>query len=132
MPSEIRNIVFSDDELLEAIRQYNARANKKLPQGQFVRCRPTGGDVVGAVVEIDDAMGDGTKRVTLDQSYIVAVLINACLRSGIPLPRRARKSLQTVGPGVALHLSLPHKDPSRSAKSCTAMPVPKDKRVRVW
>lgn len=132
MPSEIRNIVFSGDELLEAIRQYNAQAREKLPQGQFVRCQPTEGDVVGAIIEIDDPIGGGTKQVTLDHAYLVAVLISACMRVKIPLPRRARKWLQSAGTGVALHLSLPHKNSSSNSKAGAAMPVPKHQRERVW
>ena len=132
MPSEVRNIVFTGDELLEAIRQFNAQADRKLPQGQFVRCRPIAGDTVSAVVEIDDAIGGGTKQVTLDHAYLVETLVNACLKVRIPLPRRARKSVRVLDDRVALHLSLPHKDPSANPKAGIKMPVPKHQRERVW
>lgn len=106
MPSEIRQIIFNNDELLDAIRQYNAQSKVKLPQGSFNLCQPVEDGEVGALVEIDDAMSGKTERMILKGSYVAAALVNACLRSRIPLPRNAKKSLRVVKDGMALHLKL--------------------------
>ena len=132
MPSEIRQIIFSNRELLDAIRQYNAQAKNQLPRGQFILCEPVGGDEVGVLVEIEDAMTQESKRVTLPGAYVGAALVSACLRGRIPLPRGGKKSLKIVKDGMALHLTMPATDTGAVEKAPKQTAAKSAKREQVW
>ena len=132
MPSEIRQIIFTNRELMDAIRQYNEQSKIKLPRGQFVVCQPVTDGEIGVMVEIDDAMNGKSEHMVLKSSYVAAALVNACLRARIPLPRKSKKSLRIVKDGMALHLTMPSTDFGAVEKTVKPTHTKRPATTNVW
>ena len=114
MPSEFRRLVFRGDELLDALGH-----ELKQTKGQLAAARIVGHAVIcepELTVRVEIEVGgedepyriDGEKRmsVTLEPAFVAAAMIRYGIREGIPMARRAEKSLQVVGDNLALTLSL--------------------------
>jgi hypothetical protein len=90
MPAEFRILTFSKDEVLEALKDY---------------CHQAGWPVETAgIAELTLAQGAATKTSIRSSSYswpieftdveVAAALLMFCHKKGIPMPRRAVKSLE--------------------------------------
>ena len=54
MATELRRVIFSNDEIIEAIKNYNEAAKKRLPDGSIVSCRIDAGDGLKLTPEMRD------------------------------------------------------------------------------
>ena len=113
MPIEFRRLVFHGDELLDALAVVPGRSEDPLPAGRIVGYKVVSKPEVTVRVEIepedrdDPATGDGGRlSVTLEPAFVAAALIRLCIRRGIPMSRRAEKSLGLEGDNLALILTL--------------------------
>ncbi len=114
MPTEFRRLVFHGDELLDALAVVPWRSENPLPAGRIVGYEVVSKPEVTVRVEIepedrdDPAAGDGGGRlwVTLEPAFVAAALIRFCIRRGIPMSRRAEKSLGLEGDSLVLNLTL--------------------------
>ena len=105
MPTEMRKLVFSNDELKEAIILYNQIASEKLPAGDFLSCEIENGDEIKVVIRISETKTGATQRIVLTSAFIGACLVNFCRQKRIPLPRDATKALQVIGDNIALNVN---------------------------
>ena len=105
MPTEMRRIVFTEEELKEAITLYNRVAAQKLPPGLVVGCDLKGNEKVEVVLSISDQSTGDTHSVTLGAAHLGACLIRFCIEKKVPLPRNWAKSLQVIGDSIALNLT---------------------------
>jgi hypothetical protein len=114
MPTEFGRLVFRGEELLDALGH-----ELKQTKGQLATARIVGHAVIcepELTVRVEIEVGaadepyriDGERRmsVTLEPAFVASALIRYCIREGIPMARRAEKSLQLVGDNLALSLSL--------------------------
>jgi len=107
MPTEMRKVVFTNAEVLEAVRSYNAKAKEKLPTGEILSFKiSVDNDVIAITIDISDDKSGKTLGVRLTESYIAAVLMSYCVDHKIPIPRAGDKSLQIIGDSIALSISL--------------------------
>lgn len=114
MPTEFRRLVFQGDELLDALAVVPWRPDNQMPVGRIVGCQVVSKPEVTVRVEIeaedqDDpaaSEGGGRHSVTLEPAFVAAALIRFCIRRGIPMARRAEKSLEIEGDSLALNLTL--------------------------
>jgi len=58
MPSELRRMIFSNEEVLAAVTEYSASGRSPLPSGEIVSCRAYGEPEVRIRVEIRDEKRD--------------------------------------------------------------------------
>ncbi|MDJ0611276.1 MAG: hypothetical protein QNJ67_20040 [Kiloniellales bacterium] len=105
MISETRQIVFSNDELIRAIKDFDRNHKNALPPGKIVECTLKDAPLSARLL-IDTVWLDKGKSAILNESSLAAVLIYACAVRRIPLPRRAKKSLRAIGNDLALDLTL--------------------------
>ena len=105
MPTETRRLVFTSDELKEALTRYSQTGTQALPRGQVVGCDLKGERGVQAVVAVSDPGSGEVRKVDLDATQLGACLIKFCLDNKIPLPRDGTKSLQVVGDDIALRIT---------------------------
>ena len=105
MPTEMRKLVFSNEELKEAIILYNQIASEKLPAGDFLSCEIENGDEIKVVIRISETKTGATQRIVLASAFIGACLVNFCRQKRIPLPRDATKALQVIGDNIALNVN---------------------------
>ncbi len=106
MATEFRQIVLTNDELMDAIALYNRAAKQKLPAGQFVSCTVKDGQALMVSLEICDISTDKRYNIDLKAAYIGASIIKWCKSEKIPIPRGADKSVEAVGDNIALHLTI--------------------------
>ena len=105
MPTELRKIIFSEEEIVRAVLSQNRRSPKKLPPGDIVKVGRSGS---GANMDISifDATVEQTKTVTLGASYLAAAMLGFCIDNKIPVPRVADKSVEVLGDSFALSISI--------------------------
>ena len=106
MPTEIRKIVFSNEELQEAIVLFSQRCINRLPEGDLLACDVISDDGITVRIRIQPWYSEGEKTVKLSDHYIGAALSNYCMNYKIPIPRRATKSLQVIGDNIALQVNI--------------------------
>ena len=106
MPSEVRLIAFSDDEIREAITEFDAASSKPMLRGRVTTLHIRKKPQVYAIVEVETAGGEEIDSVDLTSSYLAAALISFCKTTRIPLPRKAEKELDVVGDQLVLRLTV--------------------------
>lgn len=106
MPIEMRTLIFSRDELAEALAYRANRGDPALPRGRVIYCQVGSGPGFSVVVKLVPRGGTQIESITLDADTVGAALIDYCLHNAIPLPRQSSRSLQALGEAVALSLTI--------------------------
>jgi hypothetical protein len=107
MPAEIRHIVFSNDEVLEAVRAFQLRERQPLISGTvtiFELVERKG--EVELTLEITAERNGERQRVVLERERLAAAVISLCLARKIPLPLAAPKVCRVLWGRVALVMAL--------------------------
>ncbi|TNE67074.1 MAG: hypothetical protein EP335_01725 [Alphaproteobacteria bacterium] len=96
---ESRSIIFSDEELVLAMRPVleGRGMNINLPIRDIVSELDGDGEVTVRFV-----LSDGTNPIQFTSREVGAAVLNHCIERGIPLPRGAYKELGIRGDHVAL------------------------------
>ncbi len=106
MPSEFRRIMFTNNELIEAIHDYNGISQDKLPPGTILTCTPISEADVAVRLEMVDQRSDETHAVELSPEVLGAALLRYCMKHRIPMPKSATKSIQRHGNKVSLNVEI--------------------------
>lgn len=112
MPKEMRRLIFSNDEILQALMDFNTRAgNKHFPGGVIGDLEILGepNPHIKTTVEVASGRKDD---ITIETPTLGAAIISYCMRNGIPLPNNADKSLKVINANLILEIT----SPSRKAK----------------
>jgi hypothetical protein len=103
MPTEIRRIVFSSDELRQALDAYLLGIGVALPVG-YIQAAQFDKAVSELWLSLYDGQRDETHEATVSGAQAAASLIKFCIGKRIPLPKDATKSIAIVGDNVALEV----------------------------
>jgi len=112
MPSEQRQITFSDAEVAAAAQRFVRKRDKKLHGVAVRHVKPiANGDALDGVHVVGD---NGIERVTLDLGLaeLTAALLSDCFSKKIPLPRSADKQIQFTRGQFVLVLNISNDTPS--------------------
>jgi hypothetical protein len=102
VPSEYRQVLFSNNEVIEALYEHNRVAVSKLPKGIIVSCTPVAEVDVAVRLELADQESGETHVASLSPELVCAALLRYCMKLHIPMPKSAAKSIQIHGDDVAL------------------------------
>jgi|SRR5579883_418478 hypothetical protein len=102
MPTEMRRIVFSGEELRAALDGHRVRPERPLPPGVIAALRMEGD---GLVIDIAGAETPPVS-VSLKAAEVGAALVNYCRHCKIPVPKKATKSLALAGDRLALDVRI--------------------------
>ena len=102
MPSESRSVSFSNAETIDALVEYCAKADRELPQGGIKRLAFSNEGEIRVTAEFDG----GPPPIHFYENEVAVALIIYCNKKGIPVPRRAVKSLQVSQDTVSLRLAM--------------------------
>lgn len=93
MPEEYRRLVFSDMEVISAIKSHSVQTKAPIPTGKLKYLTIDGGadPYVNFAVDLPD--GDRTYRV--DGAHLGAALIRFCIDNSIPMPQKAQKVISS-------------------------------------
>ena len=119
MPSEFRQILFSNKELIEALCEYNQTAQTRLPQGVIVSCTPVAEDKVAVRLQLVDQASGETRVASLAPEMVAAALLRYCIKNRIPMAKNAAKSIQIHGDQISLDVRIKGraKRPQRTASA---------------
>jgi len=104
MPTEMRRIVFSNEELLNAINFFNSPNIPKLPEGVITSASVDPENKSNMILKFNSYNRDAERDIIVPVASLGAVLINYCIKSKIPMSKKASKSLKIIGDNVSLEL----------------------------
>jgi hypothetical protein len=125
MPSEYRQLLFSNNELIEALYEFNQVARTKLPPGMILSCTPVKEDKVAVRLQMMDQASGETQVVPLSSELVAAALLGYCIRHRIPIPRNAAKSIQVHGDQISLDLRVKGRRATQPVPAVSAAVDPK-------
>src|SRR5579864_5980706 len=102
MPNESRVISFSNAEAIDALIDYCVAAKRDMPAGGIKRLVFSNDTEIKVTADFNG----GAPSISFFQNEVAAALIYYCNKKGIPVARRAVKSLQVAQDTIALHLAL--------------------------
>ena len=106
MPTEIRKIIFAEDEIVRAILTQNHNSTKKLPPGDIVEVKANSSPEPSLELTIFDPTAEDPKTINLRAPYLAAAMLRFCFDNKIPIPRIADKSVEVLGSSLALSISI--------------------------
>ena len=121
MPTDVRKLIFTNQELRLAFQHYCKEKGMSVPQSPLESFQVVDGSA-GRVVS--DNAPEGIKvilhytshdpsnplRVHLGEDQILEAMITLCKELGIPLPRRGQKFLQKHKDAMALTIGMTEND----------------------
>jgi len=108
MPTEMRQIAFTQREVSRALIEYDRRRDHHFPSGSVRKVDIQDDPDIHATVTIE-SIGGGASDTKIGTAELAAALILYCINYRIPLPAESAKRLQKVGDGVALFVVKKHK-----------------------
>ncbi|TPG36239.1 hypothetical protein EAH89_30405 [Roseomonas nepalensis] len=115
MPTELRHLIFSVTEVVEAITSYHRARGMAMPSGTVVGAglteTPAGAPISFSILILSDrALPGGEKakpqEVTLGGADLIAALIGHCRSCSIPVPAKGSKALERYGSQLGLVITL--------------------------
>jgi hypothetical protein len=129
MPSEYRQILFSNRELIDALYEYDRAAKTKLLKGDILSCTPVGDDKEAVRLQLMDSVSGEAQVASLSSELVAAVLLRYCIKHRIPIPKNAAKSIQIHDDQVSLDVRITGRAmPSASMAAAVVAPVPPDRK----
>ena len=104
MPTEMRRIVFSNEELMNAINFFNAPNIPKLPEGRIAAASIDPADKSNIILRFISYNRDDERDIVISIPNLGAVLISYCIKNKIPMSKKASKTLKIIGDNVSLEL----------------------------
>jgi hypothetical protein len=104
MPTEFRRVVFPNQELRQALSEYEAQGNEPVPAGEVVAVAILDKPAEMVRITLLDTTQNATFTADFPASYIAAALIHFCIEHKVPIPRNSRKSLRLMGDNLALDI----------------------------
>ena len=117
MPSEVRIIAFTRQDVQEAIDRFGVIADKRLFKGKLIDCHVKKHPGVHAVLEVQRPAAEKTATVELNSTQLAAALISFCCDRHIPLPRVASKELDVIDDQLVLRLEMGAKNRQKASKA---------------
>ena len=107
MITEIRHLLFQDDDLIRALVVYKQKRNESLPPGSIIGFKvEENQQIIRCILKIGSDKCDGKVNFSFEHEEIREALILYCLYKKIPLPAKIQKDLRMFGDRVGLFLAL--------------------------
>lgn len=117
MIKEQRNLIFTNDDIRDAVIQFNREKKNFLPAGELAAIELGQGERPSLVirVQVTDRIFENTIELTSEQ--LAGVLIHFCIRHQIPIPKKARKEIRRLDDGVILRIVIDRTEEARPPAS---------------
>jgi len=104
VPTELRRIVFTNDELRQALDAHIIyQQSKKLPMGLITSAKLSP-DQTKVVLGMYDPRTETKHLLEVSAGHAAAALLRYCFAHRVPLPKDATKSLIVSGDNIALDI----------------------------
>jgi hypothetical protein len=104
MLKEIRNIIFAQDELEEAVKLFHASVQAILPPGRIISFEISGNNGPVLKVNVVKPKEGEVSTATIASAHVAAAMLSYCIKNGIPVPRKAKKKIELIEGNLALTL----------------------------
>ena len=108
MVKERRQIVFENQDLIDALLAFDREHAKKFAPRRKVTCVVSKDEPVRAKLTLVGPSNDQEETFEIDTNNLAAALLWYCMKLGVPMPKRARKELRVLGDSVTLNFTLSH------------------------
>lgn len=102
MPTEIRHIIFSSEELFVALKEYRKRRRDPLPTGSVVKFTLEQVPELSVTVRVAPETGGAERVLVANRDELATALIMYCIDNTIPMPVKSTKFLQVFGGSLGL------------------------------
>jgi hypothetical protein len=106
MLREIRSILFSQQELENAVKLFHNSVQAILPSGKIISFEVAGENEPTLNVNVMAEPEGEMSAVKMGTAHLAAAMLNYCIKNGIPVPRRAKKKIELIEGNLALTLTL--------------------------
>lgn len=106
MPTEIRRLLFSEVEVARALSEFSLNSNTGAPQGAVLDFKVEGEQPIRLRLHMQTREGKQLYHA-IDEPFVAAALISACMKAKIPIARKSRKTVRVAkAGGIALDMTL--------------------------
>ena len=107
MITEIRRLLFQNDDVIRALVEYKKKINEPLPSGGIIRFKiEVNQQIIRCTLKISSDKLDEKIDCNFAHEEIRDALVMYCMHKKIPLPARAQKDLHMFGDRVGLFIGL--------------------------
>ena len=107
MATEIRTIIFTQDEVVRAVTEFRRLKNRPLPSGSIFKYSLHGNPTLHLALAIVLEREERLESVEFSADELGAALVMYCITNKIPLPARtATKRLRVIGDSLSLVISI--------------------------
>lgn len=106
MPTETRQLVFTNDEVNAALASHNRMTESRLFVGRILACQVQAGDPSAVGLTLCHETTGGTYQLVFGFDVVGPALIRYCLEINIPLPKRGHKRFGIVQGRVVMTITL--------------------------
>jgi hypothetical protein len=112
MPAEIRHLIFSEDEVVAALRGYYRRSTTPLPDRAALRLNIVGEDPPSVTLTSRGCTAD---IIGISSEDLLSALILYCHGDRVPLPVRGSKEITVVKDRLAIVVKVQRRQKVRAA-----------------
>ena len=106
MPTEIRRLIFENEELADILSVFISAEHTKTQPGRVLSCEVVKRDPITVRARIHFRSGHQDTEF-FEEVFLCAAIISWCMRSKVPLARKAKKSVRvTQDDRLALDVTL--------------------------
>lgn len=102
---ELRCLVFTEQEVVNAVLDRRRRVREALPTGTVTKVVHTDGDSVDTLLTITDDDGKA-EELLLPETEVAAALVAYCMNRRIPLPVASDKMLYIINGALTLMITM--------------------------
>lgn len=106
MLKEIRSILFSQQDIEDAIKLFHASVQAILPAGRIISFQVSGNKETTVRVNAVAPKDGEVSEVIIASAHVAAAMLHYCIQNGIPVPRKAKKKIELIEGTLALTLTL--------------------------
>ncbi len=106
MISEVRYLLFDEQDLLRAMIEYRKSRNQPLPTGTISEFKIQRTEPVTCILSVHEDQAHKKTDIIFTNDVMRAALISYCLYKKVPLPAKASKELQVFGKRIGMVISL--------------------------
>ncbi|CAK0750146.1 conserved hypothetical protein [uncultured Gammaproteobacteria bacterium] len=126
---ELRCIVFTESEVINAIIDRRRRLHEPLPEGTVRGLTFKNDGNVETTVKVEDDYGTD-RSITLREPEVAAALISWCMNRRIPMPADSDKHLQVIKNGLTLMITMNFNKPAKLVTDDGETPAVKRAKAR--
>lgn len=106
MPTEMRRLLFANDELMNAINFFKSPLLPRLTEGVIMKSFLDPEDKNSILIKFRSFNKEDEKIIKVNMATMGAILINYCINLKIPIAKKSGKEIKLIDGKLALELIL--------------------------